>query len=146
MRAFSFLSLLSLCQGFKCAASFESICVNVPQYLGYLLAKFEAAGGKVFRSRLPTEGGLVSALETAAIIASNKSDQKTSAVSIYVNAAGIGSRYLVGDEAVFPTRGQTILVKGESEFAKTTDSNFYVIPRPWSGTTILGGTREIGIW
>ncbi len=65
---------------------------------------------------------------------------------IVVNATGLGARYLVGDEDVFPTKGQTVLVKGESRFAKTTDKNHYVIPRPGSGTTILGGTREDENW
>ena len=146
VRRFTLLSVPRLSPGVKCAASFESVCVNVPQHLRYLLAEFKAAGGKVLRSHLPNEGDFVRALETAARIASDKSDQTISDIPIFVNASGIGSRFLVGDEAVFPTKGQTILVKGESAFAKTTDGNFYVIPRPWSGTTILGGTREVGQW
>ena len=72
--------------------------------------------------------------------------QGTSNIRAFVNATGLGARSLVGDENVFPTKGQTVLVRGELTFAKTTDRNLYVIPRPGSGTTILGGTREDGNW
>lgn len=65
---------------------------------------------------------------------------------IFVNASGLGAKELVPDDAVFPVRGQTVLVKGEAKYAKTMNENKYVIPRPGSGTTILGGTREVGNW
>lgn len=67
-------------------------------------------------------------------------------MALYVNATGLGARELVPDERMYPIRGQTVLVKGEAKEAKTTDQNRYVIPRPGSGTTILGGTREVGVW
>lgn len=55
------------------------------------------------------------------------------------------------DEAVFPVRGQTVLVKGEAQGVSTSvggagGGTAYVIPRGGSGTTILGGTREVGKW
>lgn len=65
---------------------------------------------------------------------------------LFVNASGLGAKELVPDDAMFPVRGQTVLVKGEANYAKTMNENKYVIPRPGSGTTILGGTREVGNW
>lgn len=67
-------------------------------------------------------------------------------MDLFVNATGLGARSLVPDEFLYPVKGQTVLVKGEAREAKTTDRNRYVIPRPGSGTTILGGTREVGVW
>lgn len=65
---------------------------------------------------------------------------------IFVNASGLGAKVLVPDDAMFPVRGQTVLVKREARYAKTMNDNRYIIPRPGSGTTILGGTREVGNW
>ncbi|KAI6909011.1 hypothetical protein KC318_g18592, partial [Hortaea werneckii] len=56
---------------------------------------------------------------------------------------------LCGDEAMYPIRGQTVLVKGEAERIRTQlgeGYNAYCIPRPGSGTTILGGTKEANNW
>lgn len=50
---------------------------------------------------------------------------------------------------MYPTRGQTILVRGEAERASTIEgieAIRYVIPRKGSGTSILGGTKEVGNW
>ena len=143
MNGFAFFPTPGLPQGVKHAASFQTICINVPRHLQCLLSQFKAAGGKVFQARLPSNEGFVRALEVATTIASGPN---ISEAAIFVNASALGSRTLTGDETMFPTKGQTILVMGESAFAKTTDTNFYVIPRPWSGTTILGGTREDGKW
>ena len=72
-----------------------------------------------------------------------------SPVDAFVNATGLGAKVLVGDDNMFPTRGQTITVKGEASALRTreaVDDVKYVIPRVGSGTTILGGTREKGSW
>lgn len=50
---------------------------------------------------------------------------------------------------MYPIRGQTVLVKGEAETIFTrSGENYgsYCIPRPGSGSTILGGTKEKGVW
>ena len=104
---------------------------------------FLAAGGKLIKARLPTDKGLSGALRSAASLAGNPEPHEG---LIFVNASGLGARKLVPDEAMFPVRGQTVLVKGEAKYAKTMNENRYVIPRPGSGTTILGGTREVGSW
>ncbi|KAI8644751.1 hypothetical protein BD408DRAFT_462051 [Parasitella parasitica] len=64
-----------------------------------------------------------------------------------INCTGLGARYIggVNDEAVFPTRGQTIVVKA-THIKKTithlgTQGINYVIPRS-DGTVILGGTAN----
>jgi hypothetical protein len=50
---------------------------------------------------------------------------------------------------MYPIRGQTVLVKGEAASTRTREGDGYTaycIPRPGSGTTILGGTKEKGNW
>lgn len=69
---------------------------------------------------------------------------------IVVNATGLGARTLVPDPAVHPVKGQTVLVKGEAQAIRTFlyaggGGIAYVIPRPGSGTSILGGTKEKGV-
>ncbi len=122
---------------------FTTICINVPRHLQYMLSSFLIGGGKLHKSLLPTQKGLAEALNSATALSKRS---ELGEVYAFVNASGLGARVLVGDESVFPTRGQTVLVKGETAFAKTTDRNSYVIPRPGSGTTILGGTREDHVW
>ena len=70
-------------------------------------------------------------------------------VHAFVNATGLGARKLVPDGTMFPTRGQTIVVKGEADKVSTFEgmnSIKYVIPRKGSGTSVLGGTKQVGNW
>lgn len=129
------------------AAANRAMAINVPQYLLYLQSRGAALGIKVIKAHLPVEKGLESALNEAESIASTNGRRK---VDCFVNATGLGAGKLCGDKAVYPIRGQTVLVKGEAECTRTRrrDARYsdYVIPRPGSGTTILGGTKEVGNW
>ncbi|KAI9691580.1 MAG: hypothetical protein M1822_007651 [Bathelium mastoideum] len=73
----------------------------------------------------------------------------------YINATGLGARALVPDPAMHPIRGQTVLVRGEARAVRMLEGwdaergekyGAYVIPRVGSGTTVLGGVKEIGDW
>ena len=140
MEDFSYLTASQLPKGIQSAVAFTTICINVPLHLTYLLSKILAAGGKLIKARLPTDRGLPGTLRSAASLA------KVQGPHVFVNASGLGAKALVPDDSVFPVRGQTVLVKREAKCAKTMKENRYVIPRPGSGTTILGGTREVGNW
>jgi D-amino-acid oxidase len=72
-----------------------------------------------------------------------------------VNATGILASKLGGveDRNVFPTRGQTILVRNECSkmyfrsAGRTNDREpTYIIPRAYGGGTILGGSRQPDDW
>jgi D-amino-acid oxidase len=67
-------------------------CVDMPRYLAYLTARFEAAGGVVENRRL---GSLAGAAEIAPLVA---------------NCAGLGARTLALDQSVRPVRGQHVVV------------------------------------
>lgn len=122
---------------------YTSICINVPKYLLYLLHNVTAKGGRVVRGELPVDEGFGAALRAAEACAG------TGGVKVFVNATGLGARALVGDAGMFPTRGQTVLVRGEARAVRTRVGRgeiAYCIPRPGSGMTVLGGSKEVGVW
>lgn len=133
---------------------YKSICINVPRYLSYLFERVQSLGARIIKSSFSTTSGLPGA------IASAKSILKTHGVGqdifAVVNCTGLGARHFVGkeeSEKLFPIRGQTLLVKGEArmartytEFSENPEELLYVIPRPRSDTTILGGCKQVGNW
>ncbi|KAK5164412.1 hypothetical protein LTR04_001921 [Oleoguttula sp. CCFEE 6159] len=144
------------------AISFTSIAVNVPQHLSHLLQRIRNLGGTLIKHKLPTASGLVSALsaaETRLPSSNGIGDPSTatptpSPVHAFVNATAMGARTLCADTSLYPIRGQTVLVRGEAAAIRTrhgtaSDNSPYIaycIPRPGSGTTILGGTNARGMW
>ncbi|KAF2206888.1 hypothetical protein CERZMDRAFT_115524 [Cercospora zeae-maydis SCOH1-5] len=135
----------------KRAAFSRAHSVDAPGHLVYLQERAGRAGAVVFQSRLPVQGGLGEALERAEGISRAIG---RGGVDVFVNCTGLGARKLCGDEAMFPIRGQTVLVKGEAKATRTRyhsgaigkGDTSYCIPRPGTGTTILGGTKEVGNW
>ena len=103
-------------------------------------------GVQVIKANLPTDAGFEKALSVSE---STARSHGRPAASCYLNATGLGAAKLCGDKTMFPIRGQTVLVKGEAAATRTFNGTGYVaycIPRPGSGTTILGGTKEKGNW
>ena len=144
---FTTLAPNELPDGVHAGVSYTTVTLNVPSYLNFLLEKIKTYGGRIIRKRLPDDGGLIVALATARNAASVGEED----VFAYVNATGISARKLVPDNKVFPVRGQTVLVKGEAKVLRTRIQNRsgkikYVITRSGSSTTVLGGTREDGVW
>lgn len=71
------------------------------------------------------------------------------APDVVVNAAGMAAGALVGDETVFPVRGQIVRVTNPGLCLSVRDEEHpggraYVHPR--SKDCILGGTLEVGSW
>lgn len=124
----------------------RAMAINVPHYLQYLQDKSRALGVKIIKARLPAESGLETALRAAESLVITDGQ---SGPDCFVNATGLSAARLCGDEAMYPIRGQTVLVKGEAEATRTRIGEgygAYCIARPGSGTTILGGTKEAGNW
>ncbi|MBV9774066.1 MAG: FAD-binding oxidoreductase [Gemmatimonadetes bacterium] len=104
--------------------------VEMPVYLRYLEARLRAGGGVVERR-------VLAALDEA------------TGFPLVVNCTGLGARALLGDETMYPIRGQVVRVEnpGLDRFALDIDppeGATYVVPR--SGDCILGGTAEQGSW
>ncbi|WPH03121.1 Hypothetical protein R9X50_00599600 [Acrodontium crateriforme] len=128
--------------GVQHAASYRAMTANVDMYLAYLLNKAVHLGCKTVRSTLPIDDGLDIALKAAEKAAG-------SPVDCFVNATGINAAKLCNDTAMYPIRGQTVLVKGEANAIRTrlgADYISYCVPRADSGTSILGGTKQAGNW
>ena len=124
----------------------KEFAINVPQYLLYLQERARKAGAEVLKKRLPIGTGLSIALKAAEDHAVAAGRGKA---DCFVNASGLGAGKLCGDKAMYPIRGQTVLVKGEAANPYTRsgeDYGSYCIVRPGSGTSILGGTREADVW
>ncbi|KAF4548743.1 FAD dependent oxidoreductase-like protein 6 [Elsinoe fawcettii] len=133
------------------AARFEAVAVNVPVHLRWLRGQVLEKGGVFVRATVPVltkeEGGsdFARSLREAARVVKRVTGREAGA---WVNATGLGAGRLCGDGDCVPVKGQTVLVRGEADAIRTRfgeGSISYVIPRPGSGTTILGGTKEVGV-
>ena len=110
---------------------FQTVTIDTPVYLNYLLSRFLAAGGSILRGTVQhvsqvIEGG------TRIFGAKNAS----SAVDAIVVCAGLGARFLGGveDKNVHPIRGQTVLLRAPwikfGSSINIDDTAFtYIIPR-----------------
>ena len=131
-------------------AYYKAMSINVPQYLLYLSEKAKSHGVEVLKARLDTTKGFPNALrEAEELVTDLQSSKSSTKPSCFINATGLGARALCDDTAIYPVRGQTVLVKGEAHSTITRAGEgyrAYCIPRPESGTTILGGTKEEGVW
>lgn len=127
-------------------------------YLQYLLDTAISLGSTTIRATLPRSTTLAGTLRYATDIVRSKSPSPPS-IDAFINATGLGARELVPDSTMFPIRGQTVTVKGEAKgittihfatpttkFGPSDPTTVYVLPRPHSGTTILGGTKQKGDW
>jgi D-amino-acid oxidase len=71
-------------------------------------------------------------------------DEALAAAPLVVNASGLAARSLAGDDAVFPARGQIVLVRNPGLTESVRTPGAYVHPR--SSDVVLGGTFEPGNW
>jgi D-amino-acid oxidase len=151
-----------LVQGFTSptptSTRFTALAVNVPQHLAYLQACILAHSSAIItKADLPLTSGLTSTIKAALEIASTTSRS----YETIVNALGLSARNLFASydtaEAarLHPIRGQTVLVRGELteirtfqsfDISSTKTRISYAIPRPRSGTTVLGGCNIVDEW
>ncbi|KAI9845255.1 MAG: hypothetical protein M1837_005011 [Sclerophora amabilis] len=134
---------------------FTSYTANPEIYLRYLQTQLVVLGGRLQRLDLSVSDGLGAAL--TAVAANRQITSAGARVPVaFVNATGLSARTLVPDGQVYPSRGQTVLVRGVAESIRTRVGEFgiaYVIPRgpigndgDAEGTTVLGGCKQAGNW
>ena len=132
--------------GFKYGETFESYTMDPPAYLAYLSSELTRLSVRMIRARL-------SALDEAYSLPS------VGHVDLVINATGLGARALIGveDDAVYPIRGDTVVVRAPNvgSVYKILDKHpkhdqgqrFYIIPRPGEqGHVTLGGTELDNDW
>lgn len=118
-------------EGYATCYVFETPVVEMSIYLPYLMERFEAGGG------------IIAQRDIASL------DEAIAEGDVVVNCTGLGARTLVGDETMYPIRGQIVRVEpapinrvmlDEEETTGVT----YIIPR--SRDCYLGGSAEEGNW
>ncbi|KAJ7138432.1 hypothetical protein C8R43DRAFT_1019067 [Mycena crocata] len=149
------LSASELPKGIVAGSTFTTILVDVPDYLPYLINRFLNGGGRAFRTKLKSISSLFTAQDRPAFqrfpLASADSAPPLNPAAV-INCTGLGALSLgdVLDTDVYPTRGETLLIRapwvhhGMSYLLKDSDIT-YIIPRK-SGDVILGGTFQVNDW
>lgn len=118
-------------EGFVAAFTIAVPVVDMPRYLEYLLARFQAAGGK---------------LELRAL--RSLTDVAGEAPTV-VNCAGVGARDLVPDPAVRAVRGQHVIVENpglEDFFMDEPFGARWVSFFPHGDKVVLGSSAEEDNW
>lgn len=121
-------SATELPDGYRDGLVFTAPAVEMPIYLGYLIDRLAASGGRL-------EQRTVRSLEEVA-----------TAARVVINCTGLGAREVVPDGALVPVRGQVVTVPNpgiaQVVVADTPEHLTYIVPR--SSDVVLGGTAEEG--
>jgi hypothetical protein len=141
-----------LIDGANCGFKFDTVTVDVPMYLNYLLFRFFSKGGTITRWNVQhiqqvLEVG-ASPLKSGGERCNNVPLKSPDAVIVCV---GLGARFLGGveDATVYPSRGQTVILRapwvklgrsfeGDREWT-------YIIPRK-GGNVVIGGVQGVDDW
>lgn len=105
--------------------------IDMPRYLDYLVARFQAAGGELQLSPVPSLADAVAESPTV------------------VNCTGVGARELVGDPGVRPVRGQHVVVRNpgiDEYFIELSDSGEFAAYMPHGDRVVLGGVAVEHDW
>ena len=123
---------------FAAGISYKTFAVSPPVHLRYLLDRCLHLGAQTCAQNVTSIPDLFLSHDPAL--------QKLEAV---VNCAGLGGGQLTGDTNLFPTKGQTLIVRGAAtRIATRAGQNWeaLVIPRPGADETLLGGCKIEGVW
>lgn len=112
----------------KFGHAFTTIKCECPSYLPWLENRFREAGGQVEQRKV------------------NSLQELSSSFDLIVNCSGLGSRTLVGDNDIYPIRGQVLKVEAPwlKHFIRAGDGMTYIYPGIDAVT--IGGTRQEGDW
>ena len=146
-----------LFQRAKCGYEFDTVTIDVPQYLPYLSARFLALrlGGRITRGHVQHIDQVLEAGATQfrhPVDSHSPKNETPAPPHAVVVCTGLGARTLGGieDRTVHPVRGQTVLVRAPwIRFGRTFEGAgnewTYIIPRR-SGDVIIGGTQAKDDW
>jgi len=137
----------SLIPGATSGISFKTVTIDTPVYLSHLFSRFLGGGGSIFHG---TVQHLHEVIEGGTCVFSQYPSPPVDAVVV---CTGLGSRSLGGveDKAVYPIRGQTVLLRAPwINFSRTVSDTrtglcTYIIPRK-SGNVLIGGTKVEDDW
>ncbi|KAF8178094.1 hypothetical protein K438DRAFT_1277718 [Mycena galopus ATCC 62051] len=156
---FRTLDASELPAGVVAGHSWTTICVDVPNYLPYLLGRFFKLGGHAFRTTITSLSSLVSATDRTTLesftfnsTSGIASPTPTFNPAVVINCTGLGVLSLqdVIDTDAYPTRGETVIIRAPwvqpsiAYYFANSDIT-YIIPRK-SGDIVLGGTWAVDDW
>ncbi|KIM42203.1 hypothetical protein M413DRAFT_18597 [Hebeloma cylindrosporum] len=133
-----------------CGYSFDTVTIDVPVYLNYLLSRFLEKGGSITRGHVQhiqrvLEGGSYPFPEDVEI---RRNEAVTSPDAVIV-CVGLGARFLGGveDRSIYPSQGQTVILRAPwvqfgKSFEGESDEWIYIIPRK-GGNVVIGGTQGV---
>jgi D-amino-acid oxidase len=130
-------------EGVASGSEFSSVCINTMLYLPWLV-------GQCRRNSVSLHRGSVAHVRDVRIFPGTRTK-----VDVVINTTGLGALKLggVNDQAMFPIRGQTVVVGNVAPFMQchsgTDDGDeeaCYMMTRASGGGTILGGTTQVGNW
>jgi len=118
-------------EGYATCYIFETPVIEMSIYLPYMMNRFQLSGGTIVQR------------EVASL------DDALAASEVVVNCSGLGAMTLVGDNTIYPIRGQIVRVEPPPVSRVLLDEDeetgvTYIIPR--SRDCYLGGTAEVGNW
>ncbi|KZT68390.1 D-aspartate oxidase [Daedalea quercina L-15889] len=134
----------------KSGYSYTTYSVDPALYINYLLSRFLSGGGIVVRGDVKH----VSQVVEGGVDLFTRGTAAATRIDALVVCAGVGARSLGGveDEAVYPSRGQVIILNTPwiTEAVRLSDSTgagaqTYVVPRR-DGTVAIGSTKEANDW
>ncbi|KAF8999842.1 D-amino-acid oxidase [Cyathus striatus] len=155
MPKFRELDLSELPPGVKRGVTHETVTIDVPAYLNYLLSRFLSSGGRIVHGYAQhlsqvLEGGADAFLPSPPS-STFITDIRPKGPDAVIVCTGLGSRTLGGveDKDVYPVRGQTVILDAPwVRFGKMLSGGKdwgYVIPRR-SGHVVVGGTEGPNDW
>lgn len=115
-------------QGKFCKAwRFKSLVIRSPRYLAWLRHNFVERGGKIEKRKV-------------------NSLSELSAYNVIINCTGLRARELVGDESVYPIKGQIVVVNAPNvDVHEYWDwGTSFVLPH--HDCVLLGCTAEYNVW
>ncbi|KAF8178101.1 hypothetical protein K438DRAFT_1277948 [Mycena galopus ATCC 62051] len=141
--------------------SWTTVCIDVPNYLPYLLDRFFKLGGHAFRTTITSLSSLVSATDRPALEGFTFDSTSGSDIAsptptfnpaVVINCTGLGALTLedVLDTDTYPTRGETVIIRAPwvqpsiTYYFANSDIS-YIIPRK-SGDIVLGGSWGVNDW
>jgi len=135
-------------RAFAAGVEYRTFALNPPLYMRFLQSRCSELGARIFTGEFESPEACCDSLR-----------QYSTRLGILppsalVNCTGLGALTFVRDTAVFPTRGQLVVVKGRAHRIVTRARDGWealVIPRPGAGLssegqTVLGGCKIPGDW
>ncbi|PMD43961.1 nucleotide-binding domain-containing protein [Hyaloscypha variabilis F] len=129
---------------------YKTICINTPRYLEYLMETALKLGATTIAAELNNKRGLDGIVLDAKAKLREETKVREEDIFAVINCAGERAKYFLDENESAKLRfitGQTLLVKGETEMAGTVVGFpeewgiLYIIPRPGTGMSVLGGSR-----